>query len=117
MTNHIYYSNYLGDYKMNIKFMDKISNGTLRILYRRVTDSNVKKIIEQNEVTTVGICDGNIADIIAASDIAEKSSNVIVSEVSGVCPQHIVCIAIFGNTAAVKTALNSIKNDLPKLKY
>lgn len=99
---------------MNIKFIDKISNGTLRILHRRVTDNKVKEIIEQDKVTTVGICDGNIADVLVASDIAEKASNVIVSEISGVCPQHIVCIAIFGNTAAVKTALSAIKEHFSK---
>ena len=99
---------------MKIKFINNISSGTLGILSRKVEDIRVKDLIEQNKVSAVGLCQGDIADMLTASDIAEKSSNVIVGEVSGNCPQHIICLGIFGDTASVKTALATVEKELQK---
>ena len=44
-----------------------------------------------------------------AADVAEKASNVEISEINGNCPQHITMIGIFGDIAAVNEAINAIK--------
>jgi len=58
---------------------------------------------------------GQVAQILAALDIAVKVSSVRGYEVVGNCPQHINTIAIIGNVAQVQQALNALK-DGGKLK-
>lgn len=99
---------------MKLKVINSVSPGTLGILSRKVEDKRIKDLIEQSKVGSVGLCQGNIADMLIASDIADKTSNVIVGEISGTCPQHIICIGIFGDTASVETALAAIESGLKK---
>ncbi|WP_333861962.1 BMC domain-containing protein [Clostridium sp.] len=101
---------------MNIRIIDGILTGTLEILYRKIMDPKIRDLIEKSGVTTVGLCSGKFVDMIVASDIAEKAANVIVSEISGLCPQHTICIGIFGDTGSVKSALKSIENNFKSEK-
>lgn len=55
---------------------------------------------------------GRLADMIRASDIAEKTSDVQIEEIRGICPQHFTMIAIYGDVAAVETALKVIEREL-----
>lgn len=66
---------------MYIKIINGVSPGTLRIIYGKVMNPKIRELIEQNKVTTVGLCHGEFTDMVAASDIAEKSSNVSVAEI------------------------------------
>lgn len=59
-------------------------------------------------IEAVGLVQGQLADMIAAGDIAEKTSGVIVEEIQGICPQHFTMIALFGDTSAVAVALITI---------
>lgn len=99
---------------MKIKVINSVSPGTLGILSRRIEDKNIKEMIDQKKVSSVGLCQGDIADILIASDIAEKASNIISAEISGTCPQHIICLGIFGDTASVEAALNAIESGFKK---
>lgn len=101
---------------MIIRFINNISPGTIEILSRKIDDKRVKELIAQNNVSALGLCQGDIAEMIVASDIAEKSSNVIVGEITGNCPQHFVCLGIFGDTASVKNALGALEKELVKKK-
>ena len=55
---------------------------------------------------------GNVCDLIYASDLAQKASDVEVFEISGNCPQHLTCLAILGTAAAVDEAVKRIQSEL-----
>jgi len=47
--------------------------------------------------------------MVVAADIAEKTVGVIVEDIKGSCPQNMILLAIFGDTASVETAIKEIK--------
>jgi microcompartment protein CcmL/EutN len=49
-------------------------------------------------------------EMIVAADIAEKAVGVTVADVRGSCPQNMILIAIFGDTASVEAALKEIRD-------
>jgi microcompartment protein CcmL/EutN len=49
-------------------------------------------------------------DMVAAADIAEKAVGVTVGDIRGSCPQNMVLLAIFGDTASVEAAITQIKS-------
>lgn len=99
---------------MNLTFelVIKPSENFRKILMRRMPDAD-----KQNPpvMGAVLLIQGQVAQILAALDIAVKASSVRGYEVVGNCPQHINTIAIIGNVAQVKQALNALK-DGGKLK-
>ena len=94
---------------LTIKILNSPSKGTMRIIQRKVCDDQIKEMLENGKVTAIGLVQGNVAEIIMAADVAEKASNVEISEISGNCPQHITMIGVFGDVAAVNEALSAIK--------
>ena len=48
--------------------------------------------------------------MVVAADIAEKAVGVTVEDIRGSCPQNMILLAIFGDTASVESALRDIKN-------
>ena len=94
---------------LTIKILNSPSKGTMRILQRKVCDEQIKEIIQDEKVRAIGLVQGSVADVIMAADVAEKASNVEISEINGNCPQHITMIGIFGDIAAVNEAINAIK--------
>ncbi|HID26230.1 MAG TPA: cytidylate kinase, partial [Methanosarcinales archaeon] len=48
----------------------------------------------------VGLVQGQVSAILAASDIAEKAAAVQVAEIKGMCPTHMTLIALYGDTSA-----------------
>jgi ethanolamine utilization microcompartment shell protein EutS len=91
---------------LRIKFIKSPTPNTIALLAQRVSPERRERI--KGVWDAVGLVQGNLADIFAAADIAEKTANVIVEEIRGVCPQHMTMIAIFGDTASVETALRAI---------
>lgn len=89
------------------------SAGTVSILKRKALDKDVRAALDTGRVESVGLLQGQLAQIIVASDIAAKGADVLVSEISGSCPQHITMIALFGTTSAVRTALNTVRDRIP----
>jgi hypothetical protein len=57
----------------------------------------------------VGLVQARLIDLYWAADVAEKASNVVTALVMGNCPQHIQMLAVFGQQAGVRTALNKIQ--------
>ena len=50
-------------------------------------------------------------------DIAEKTVGVTVEDIRGSCPQNMIMLAIFGDTASVESALRAIQEDAEGSKY
>ena len=43
-----------------------------------------------------------------AGDIAQKAASVSIAEVTGMCPQHMSMICVFGDVAEVAEALKAV---------
>ena len=53
---------------------------------------------------------GKLIEMVVASDIAEKTAGVTVTDVRGSCPQNMVMLAIAGETAEVMECLRKIRD-------
>ena len=91
---------------MDFQMIKKPSPGVKRILESRTV---FKELVQEKGYDTIGLVQGKLTEMLKACDIAEKTSNVSVLEIKGVCPQHFTMIAIFGDTASVTEAMDSIK--------
>ncbi|HVI42879.1 MAG TPA: BMC domain-containing protein [Anaerovoracaceae bacterium] len=90
---------------MDIEIIKSPSDGVVEMLQRR---SSSKNFFENKVWDTIGLVQGKLSEMLVAADIAEKTANVRVEEIRGICPQHFTMIAVFGDTASVSEALNSI---------
>ena len=91
---------------MDYQIIKQPSAGVIKMLESR---STYRDFFKQQTFDTIGLVQGKLTEMFAATDIAEKASDVDVLEVKGVCPQHFTMIAIFGDTAAVMEAMDRIK--------
>ncbi len=91
---------------MDIRIIKSPSAGTMEILKHRIGFGMEESIAYAD---TVGLVQGKLIDMICAADIAEKAVGVTVRDVRGSCPQNMVLLALFGDTASVEAALEQIK--------
>jgi ethanolamine utilization microcompartment shell protein EutS len=91
---------------MEFRIIKSPSEGTIDILMRRIGLGTNKKMDCSD---AVGLVQGRMIEMIYAADIAEKAVGVTVADVRGSCPQNMILIAIFGDTASVEAALQQIK--------
>jgi microcompartment protein CcmL/EutN len=91
---------------MEFRIIKSPSEGTIDILRRRM-GANCKT--DLNSADAVGLVQGRMIEMIYAADIAEKAVGVTVEDIRGSCPQNMILIAIFGDTASVESAINEIK--------
>ena len=96
---------------MEWKIIKSPSQGTVDILMRRM-GSPVNK--EAPRYAAIGLVHGRLIVMIVASDIAEKTAGVVVEDIRGSCPQNLILIAIFGDTASVEAAIESIRKNSDK---
>lgn len=94
---------------MDIRIIKSPSAGTMQILRQRI-GGTVDAAIEQADA--VGLVQGKLIDMICAADLAEKMVHVTVRDVRGSCPQNMILLAIFGDTAAVEAAIAQIERKL-----
>lgn len=96
---------------MEFRIIKSPSPGTIDIIMRRMG-----KNIDKNTICTdsVGLVQGRMIEMIYAADIAEKAVGVTVEDIRGSCPQNMIMIAIFGDTASVEAAIKEIKYNLEK---
>lgn len=94
---------------MDIRIIKSPSTGTLEIIKHRINNADA---IEQ--VDAIGLVQGKLIDMVVAADLAEKAVGVTVRDVRGSCPQNMVLLAIFGDTAAVEAALAQIRSEMAK---
>jgi hypothetical protein len=98
---------------MEFQIIKSPSPGTLDILKRRMgTGVNISEVC----VDAVGLVQGRMIEMVCAADIAEKAVGVTVEDIRGSCPQNMIMIAIFGDTASVESAIQEIKFKLTKGK-
>lgn len=91
---------------MEFRIIKSPSEGTIDILKRRM---GVNCKTDLNSIDAVGLVQGRMIEMICAADIAEKAVGVTVEDVRGSCPQNMILIAIFGDTASVESAIKEIK--------
>jgi hypothetical protein len=68
-----------------------------------------RKRFEGSRWGAVGLVQARLIDLYWSADVAEKASNVVTALVMGNCPQHIQMLAIFGQQAGVRAALDKIQ--------
>ncbi|NCB39732.1 MAG: BMC domain-containing protein [Erysipelotrichia bacterium] len=96
---------------VTIRLVKRPSKGFWAILESRRADSvHFEKYTHATDA--VGLIQGQLGAILAASDIAEKAAAVQVAEIRGVCPTHMTLIAVYGDTSAVEAALKAVKEQL-----
>ena len=96
---------------VTIRLVKRPSKGFWAILEgRRVANQYFEKYKQPTDA--VGLIQGPVSAILAASDIAEKAAAVQVAEIRGVCPTHMTLIAVYGDTSAVEAALQSVNDQL-----
>lgn len=96
---------------VTIRLVKRPSKGFWAILEGRRIDSKHFVKLEQPS-DAIGLIQGPVAAILAASDIAEKAAAVQVAEIRGVCPTHMTVIAVYGDTSAVEAALAAVNDQL-----
>ncbi|MGH4124012.1 MAG: BMC domain-containing protein [Clostridium sp.] len=98
---------------MEFRIIKSPTVGTVDILMRRMGPG-----VDKNRicVDAVGLVQGRMIEMICAADIAEKAVGVTVEDIRGSCPQNMIMIAIFGDTASVESAIQEIKQQLKKEK-
>ncbi|MDR1548288.1 MAG: BMC domain-containing protein [Hungatella sp.] len=91
---------------MEYRIIKSPSQGTIDILNRRKGSGNSSPI---GAVDAVGLVQGRIIEMVCAADVAEKAVGVTVEDIRGSCPQNMIMLAIFGDTASVEAAMDEIK--------
>ena len=94
---------------VNTQFITQPGPGVIDILLARMGPS-AKKTLGVLDFSAVGLVQGKLLDMMAAADVAEKAADVQVFDLKGTCPQHLTMIGIFGDIAAVRTALDAVGN-------
>ncbi|MFV0518558.1 MAG: BMC domain-containing protein [Aminipila sp.] len=98
---------------MEFRIIKSPTKGTLDILKRRMAPSSNSDI---ESADAVGLVQGKMIEMICAADVAEKAVGVTVEDIRGSCPQNMILIAIFGDTASVEDAIHEIKRKLEEGK-
>lgn len=94
---------------MDIRIIKSPSTGTVDILLRRKgSDRNTLPPCTD----AIGLVQGKMIDMVVAADIAEKAVGVTVEDIRGSCPQNMILLAIFGDTASVESALAQIRQEV-----
>ncbi|MCG8484167.1 MAG: BMC domain-containing protein [Clostridia bacterium] len=96
---------------MDYRIIKSPTKGTLDILKHRVRSECSAAV---DHVDAVGLVQGKMIEMICAADIAEKAAGVTVEDIRGTCPQHMILLAIFGDTASVEDAIHKIKQNRKK---
>lgn len=91
---------------MEYRIIKSPSSGTVDILVRRKGSAST---IPLGNYDAVGLVQGRLIDMVFAADIAEKAAGVVVEDIKGHCPQNLIMIAIFGDTASVEAAIQEIQ--------
>lgn len=88
------------------------SRGTIDILMRRRGGDSRQE--PPYGIDAVGLVQGRMIEMVVAADVAEKATGVTVEDIRGSCPQNMILLAIFGDTASVEEAIYKIREKLGK---
>ncbi|TGE33436.1 BMC domain-containing protein [Desulfosporosinus sp. Sb-LF] len=98
---------------MDFRIIKSPSSGTVDLLFRRKGSASTIPI---ENYDAVGLVQGKLIDMVFAADIAEKAAGVVVEDIKGQCPQNMIMIAIFGDTASVEAAIHEIQYKFNEVK-
>lgn len=98
---------------MDYRIIKSPSSGTIDILLRRKGSAAT---VLPASYDAVGLVQGRLIDMVFAADIAEKAAGVVVEDIKGHCPQNLIMIAIFGDTASVEAAMAEIRYKMKETK-
>ena len=99
---------------MDMRIIKHPSQGTIDILLRRKGSS--RDVLPEN-IDAIGLVQGKMIEMVVASDAAQKSVGVTVEDIKGSGPQNMILLAVFGETAAVETAMRAIKDRLEETDF
>lgn len=102
----------MATHEVKIRIMKTVSAGTQEIVKKRVRKEDVEQLFQKN--SALALVHGDVCEMIYASDLAQKTSNVEVFEIPGSCPQHMTCLGILGDVSAVEAAVQKIKSEISK---
>ena len=91
---------------MEYRIIKSPSPGTMDILNRRKGSGTS---VPLGPADAVGLIQGSIIERGCAADVAEKAVGVTVEDIRGSCPQNMIMLAIFGDTASVEAAMEEIR--------
>ena len=91
---------------MEYRIIKSPTQGTMDILTRRKGSGAGQEI---GPVDAVGLIQGRMIEMGCAADVAEKAVGVTVEDIRGNCPQNMILLAIFGDTASVEAAMDEIR--------
>lgn len=94
---------------MKIDIIQAPSKAFIGMLMNNI-NSGAKEEVQLGKWGAVGLVQAHLIELYCAADMAEKASDVKAVLVSGNCPQHVQMLALFGNPAAVKAAIDKIRN-------
>lgn len=100
----------MASHEVKIRVMKTVSEGTKEIIRRRTKRDDLGTLFSRN--SALALIHGDVCEMIYASDVAQKASDVEVFEIMGSCPQHMTCLGILGDAAAVETAVQKVRNAL-----
>ncbi|MGX6970020.1 MULTISPECIES: BMC domain-containing protein [Vagococcus] len=89
---------------MDCRIIKSPGENTMAILNRR--KSSKEKL---DKPDAIGLVQGKLIEMICATDVAEKAVGVTIEDIRGSCPQNMILLAIFGDTASVVAAIEEIK--------
>ncbi|WP_413537930.1 BMC domain-containing protein [Enterococcus malodoratus] len=99
---------------MDFRIIKSPSKGTLEIITKRIGMNQATKEIDFSQFDAIGLIQGKLIDMVCAADLVEKAAGIIAVDVRGSCPQNMILLAIFGDTASVETAIDDIKQKMKK---
>ena len=99
---------------MEFRIIKAPSQGAIDILMRRKGSARTET---PPCMEAVGLVQGRMIEMVVAADIAEKAVGVTVEDIRGSCPQNMILLAIFGDTASVESALAQIKQEAEGGRY
>lgn len=92
---------------MEFRIIKSPSQGTIDILMKRAGTGAAS--LSGISIDAIGLIQGRLIDMIWAADMAEKAVGVTVTDIRGSCPQNMILLALFGDTASVEAAIEAIQ--------
>lgn len=94
---------------MKCRIIKSPSSGAVDILIKRSSPGNQPGPTEK--IGAIGLIQGLFIEMVCAADIAEKAANVTAVDIRGNCPQNMLLLALFGDTASVEAAIEEIRRN------
>ncbi|MDH2926657.1 BMC domain-containing protein [Lonepinella koalarum] len=93
---------------MKRRIINAPSQDVIRMM-RKHMSTDGRAMLENCDIHSVALMMLSIPELYYYADIATKNANVVVTEIFGTCPQHVTTLAIWGEVAAVRTAVEAIE--------